>query len=47
MPIRIAISTASVHLSLLNFLLLATKRGILVKDGRSLELLSQVDTPDL
>jgi heavy metal translocating P-type ATPase len=31
-------------LSILNFLLLATKRGILVKDGRSLELLSQVDT---
>ena len=31
-------------LSLLNFLLLATQRGVLIKDGRSLELLSEVDT---
>ncbi len=31
-------------LSVLNFLNLATKQGILVKDGRALELLSQVNT---
>ncbi len=31
-------------LSLLNFLNLASQEGILIKDGRSLELLSQVDT---
>jgi len=31
-------------LSMLNFLTTASKNGILIKDGRSLELLSQVDT---
>lgn len=31
-------------LSLLNYLVAATEQGILIKDGRSLELLSQVDT---
>lgn len=31
-------------LSLLNYLVLATEQGILVKDGRSFELLRQVDT---
>jgi len=31
-------------LSLLNYLVLATEQGILVKDGRSFELLQQVDT---
>ncbi len=31
-------------LGMLNFLQLATKEGILIKDGRSLELLNQVDT---
>jgi len=31
-------------LSMLNFLTIASKNGILIKDGRSLELLSQVDT---
>jgi Cu2+-exporting ATPase len=31
-------------LSMLNFLTIASKSGILIKDGRSLELLSQVDT---
>ncbi len=31
-------------LGALNFLLLATQRGILIKDGRSLEMLKQVDT---
>jgi len=31
-------------LGLLNYLVLATERGILIKDGRSLELLSKVDT---
>ncbi|MFN8495337.1 MAG: heavy metal translocating P-type ATPase [Caldilineaceae bacterium] len=31
-------------LNLLNFLLVATRRGILIKDGRSLELLNEVDT---
>lgn len=31
-------------LSMLNFLLLATRQGILIKDGRSLELLNEVDT---
>lgn len=31
-------------LSMLNFLTIASKNGVLIKDGRSLELLSQVDT---
>ncbi len=31
-------------LGLLNYLVLATEQGILVKDGRSLELLSKIDT---
>lgn len=31
-------------LGMLNILTIATKKGILIKDGRSLELLSQVDT---
>jgi heavy metal translocating P-type ATPase len=31
-------------LSMLNFLTIASQNGILIKDGRSLELLSQVDT---
>ncbi|RKZ37088.1 MAG: heavy metal translocating P-type ATPase [Gammaproteobacteria bacterium] len=31
-------------LSMLNFLTIASKNGILIKDGRSLELLNQVDT---
>ena len=31
-------------LSLMNFLNMASQRGILVKDGRSLELLNQIDT---
>ncbi|MDM8568134.1 HAD-IC family P-type ATPase, partial [Thiotrichales bacterium HSG1] len=31
-------------LSMLNFLTIASKSGVLIKDGRSLELLSQVDT---
>jgi heavy metal translocating P-type ATPase len=34
----------SAPLSMLNFLTIASKNGILIKDGRSLELLSQVDT---
>lgn len=40
---RFHINTLS-SLSLLNFLLLATRCGILIKDGRSLELLNEVDT---
>ncbi len=31
-------------LSMLNFLTIASKNGVLIKDGRSLELLNQVDT---
>ena len=35
---------ASAPIAMLNFLRIASQKGILIKDGRSLELLGQVDT---